>query len=320
VSILEKYTHLQINLVFTRDSTEPLVYDILQLNVLQTGCPMFRLATRGLRPPVYTQKSICGHYVFKKENNHGILKLLTKHLKTLRQPTTSFALLWTHQKYTHLQINVIFTRDSTESLVYDILQLNVLHTGRLPDEPIGAKPVVASFSSGTILEIPQYVFLDETAHTGLLTAHDRFQPSCLSQLGRCSSRVSVSLVFYLNLNSAKFANQTHLYTHPNSTYLFEPIRFLIQILIKNRVKRLKLRRAKRLKPSPKPESLRLDTRNSSTAHYRFRSSWGSPPRRSFRVSVNSMFHLNTNLTDFDKYTSLVFTGDATKSLFMISCN
>ncbi|KER33728.1 hypothetical protein T265_00416 [Opisthorchis viverrini] len=33
-------------------------------------------------------------------------------------------------QYTHLQINLVFTRDLTESLVYDILQLNVLHTGR----------------------------------------------------------------------------------------------------------------------------------------------------------------------------------------------
>ncbi|KER20725.1 hypothetical protein T265_10779 [Opisthorchis viverrini] len=38
--ISEKYTHLQINLVFTRDSTESLVYDILQLKVLYTGCLM----------------------------------------------------------------------------------------------------------------------------------------------------------------------------------------------------------------------------------------------------------------------------------------
>ncbi|KER21648.1 hypothetical protein T265_10070 [Opisthorchis viverrini] len=35
------------------------------------------------------------------------------------------------EKYTHSQITLIFTRDSTESLVYDVLQLNVLHTGRL---------------------------------------------------------------------------------------------------------------------------------------------------------------------------------------------
>ncbi|KER21735.1 hypothetical protein T265_15022, partial [Opisthorchis viverrini] len=42
--VFEKYTHLQINLVFTRDSTESLVYDILQLNVLHTGHLMFQLA------------------------------------------------------------------------------------------------------------------------------------------------------------------------------------------------------------------------------------------------------------------------------------
>ncbi|KER25430.1 hypothetical protein T265_07111 [Opisthorchis viverrini] len=33
--------------------------------------------------------------------------------------------------YTHLQITLVFTTDSTGSLVYDILQLNALHTGRL---------------------------------------------------------------------------------------------------------------------------------------------------------------------------------------------
>ncbi|KER29273.1 hypothetical protein T265_04111 [Opisthorchis viverrini] len=33
-TVFEKHTHLQINLVFTADSTEPLVYNILQLNVL----------------------------------------------------------------------------------------------------------------------------------------------------------------------------------------------------------------------------------------------------------------------------------------------
>ncbi|KER25288.1 LOW QUALITY PROTEIN: hypothetical protein T265_14237 [Opisthorchis viverrini] len=52
----------QITLVFTRDSTESLVYDILQLNVLHTG-------------------------------RHMIQKLLTRLRKTLRQPTTGFALL-----------------------------------------------------------------------------------------------------------------------------------------------------------------------------------------------------------------------------------
>ncbi|KER33227.1 hypothetical protein T265_00913 [Opisthorchis viverrini] len=41
---LEKYTHLQINLAFARDSTEFLLYDILQLNVLHTGCTTHKVA------------------------------------------------------------------------------------------------------------------------------------------------------------------------------------------------------------------------------------------------------------------------------------
>ncbi|KAG5444341.1 hypothetical protein CSKR_113204 [Clonorchis sinensis] len=36
-----KYTHLEINLVFTRDSSESLVYDVLQLNALHMSCLMF---------------------------------------------------------------------------------------------------------------------------------------------------------------------------------------------------------------------------------------------------------------------------------------
>ncbi|KER19073.1 LOW QUALITY PROTEIN: hypothetical protein T265_15673, partial [Opisthorchis viverrini] len=72
-------------------------------------------------------------------------KLLKRLLKTLRQPTTGFALLEAHQaqprisvnlmfyvnpnwtvfqKYTNLPINLVFTRDLTESLGYDVLQLN----------------------------------------------------------------------------------------------------------------------------------------------------------------------------------------------------
>ncbi|KER28598.1 hypothetical protein T265_04641 [Opisthorchis viverrini] len=42
---------------------------------------------------------------------------------------------WTvFEKYTHLQINLVSKRDQTESLVYDVLQLNVPHTGRLTTE------------------------------------------------------------------------------------------------------------------------------------------------------------------------------------------
>ncbi|KAG5455058.1 hypothetical protein CSKR_109924 [Clonorchis sinensis] len=44
--------------------------------------------------------------------------------------------------------------------------------------------------------------------------------------------------------------------------------------------------------------------NSSTAHDRFRPSWSSSGRRSPRVSVNLMFYLNPDWTDFEKYTHL----------------
>ncbi|KAG5450534.1 hypothetical protein CSKR_101698 [Clonorchis sinensis] len=44
--------------------------------------------------------------------------------------------------------------------------------------------------------------------------------------------------------------------------------------------------------------------NSSTAHDRFRPSWGSSGRRSPQVSVNLMFYLNSNWTVFEKYTHL----------------
>ncbi|KAG5454618.1 hypothetical protein CSKR_106010 [Clonorchis sinensis] len=66
--------------------------------------------------------------------------LLIRLLKIFRQPTTDFDLLGVHQfnpnwtdfdKYTQLQIILVFAGDSSQSLVYDVLQLNVLHTGRL---------------------------------------------------------------------------------------------------------------------------------------------------------------------------------------------
>ncbi|KAG5454532.1 hypothetical protein CSKR_104886 [Clonorchis sinensis] len=44
--------------------------------------------------------------------------------------------------------------------------------------------------------------------------------------------------------------------------------------------------------------------NSSTAHDRLRPSWGSSGTCSPRVSVNLMFYLNPNWTDFEKYTNL----------------
>ncbi|KER32096.1 hypothetical protein T265_01722 [Opisthorchis viverrini] len=61
------------------------------------------------------------------------------------------------------------------------------------------------------------------------------------------------------------------------------------------------------------------TENSSTAHDWFSPSWGSSGRRSPRVSVNLMIHLNPNRTVFDKYThlkiNLVFTRNSTENGF-----
>ncbi|KAG5453783.1 hypothetical protein CSKR_113839, partial [Clonorchis sinensis] len=44
--------------------------------------------------------------------------------------------------------------------------------------------------------------------------------------------------------------------------------------------------------------------NVSTAHDRFRPSWGSSGRRNSRVSCNLMFYLNPNWTVFKKYSNL----------------
>ncbi|KER31930.1 LOW QUALITY PROTEIN: hypothetical protein T265_12885 [Opisthorchis viverrini] len=76
-TVLKKYTHLRISLVFTRDSTESLAYDIPRLNVLHT-C---RLLARYSR--------YCSIF--------SLSKLLARLVKTLRQPMSAFALLETHQ-------------------------------------------------------------------------------------------------------------------------------------------------------------------------------------------------------------------------------
>ncbi|KER27495.1 hypothetical protein T265_13779, partial [Opisthorchis viverrini] len=118
----EKYTHLQINLVFKKDSTESLVYDILQLNVLHTGCRRVfsNLLSHpfGTKLPCYQKKAQELGYSrptavtsTQKEAwpNHQSPRLLRKTsvgkwprstnrlLKIHRQPTTGFALLGAHQ-------------------------------------------------------------------------------------------------------------------------------------------------------------------------------------------------------------------------------
>ncbi|KER20589.1 LOW QUALITY PROTEIN: hypothetical protein T265_15285, partial [Opisthorchis viverrini] len=72
--IFEKYTHLQIDLIFTRDSTETLVYNNLQPKVLHTGRLMFHLARYSRYRSIFSQRN-----------------LLIRLLKTLRQPTPSWS-------------------------------------------------------------------------------------------------------------------------------------------------------------------------------------------------------------------------------------
>ncbi|KER32632.1 hypothetical protein T265_01319 [Opisthorchis viverrini] len=71
-------------------------------------------------------------YFRKGNTNHhnisiSVIKTYCQNLNTYDLKTeTTFI-----EKCTQLQINLVFTGDSSESLVYDVLQLNVLHTGHL---------------------------------------------------------------------------------------------------------------------------------------------------------------------------------------------
>ncbi|KER24444.1 hypothetical protein T265_07874 [Opisthorchis viverrini] len=86
--LFEKYTHLKINLVFARDSAEPLDYDIRQLNVLHTGRLMFQL-TR-----------------YSKSHNRRSPRVSVNPMSHLNPNRTKLA------NYTHLQTNLVL-RDST---------------------------------------------------------------------------------------------------------------------------------------------------------------------------------------------------------------
>ncbi|KER26342.1 hypothetical protein T265_14023, partial [Opisthorchis viverrini] len=86
------------------------------------------------------------HYVFMKKTSHKVAQnYLTAHDRfypswgssgrcSSRVSVNLMFMFYLNsnctvfEKYAHLQINFVFTRDSTESLVYGILQLNVLHT------------------------------------------------------------------------------------------------------------------------------------------------------------------------------------------------
>ncbi|KAG5450664.1 hypothetical protein CSKR_108786 [Clonorchis sinensis] len=56
LSTFDKYTQLQINLVFTEDSSESLVYGVPQLNVLHKGCLMFQLVGYSRYRSIFSQR------------------------------------------------------------------------------------------------------------------------------------------------------------------------------------------------------------------------------------------------------------------------
>ncbi|KAG5448040.1 hypothetical protein CSKR_106591 [Clonorchis sinensis] len=56
--------------------------------------------------------------------------------------------------------------------------------------------------------------------------------------------------------------------------------------------------------------------NSSTTNDRFRSSWGSPDRRSPQISVNLMFYVNPNWTDL--HDPKIQTSTFSKSILLVA--
>ncbi|KER33621.1 hypothetical protein T265_00512 [Opisthorchis viverrini] len=103
-----KYTQLRINLVFTGDSVEPLVFMIFfnRMCCTQVASCFSWFDIRDITV-----------YFHEGSDSQGCWKLFDS-----PQPVSPSCLGF---------ISLTSTGDSIESLIYDVLQLNVLHTGRL---------------------------------------------------------------------------------------------------------------------------------------------------------------------------------------------
>ncbi|KAG5447150.1 hypothetical protein CSKR_107956 [Clonorchis sinensis] len=195
-----------------------------------------------------------------------------------------------------------------------------------------------------ILESTIKFFMKETTHKvaeNPSTAHDRLRPAWGSS-GRCSPRVSVNLMFYLNPNWTGFDKYTHLlinlvFTGNSSRLIVQLVRYLSYHSIfsyrKLLTRFLKTLRqpttgfalngkilfwlAKSEQPDQSWKLLRSVNsvcnikhathkvaENSSTTHDRFCPFWDSLGRRRPRASVNLMFYLKPNCTELAKYTHL----------------
>ncbi|KAG5453811.1 hypothetical protein CSKR_112380, partial [Clonorchis sinensis] len=158
--------------------------------------------------------------------------ILIRLLKTLRQPTTGFALLGAHQlqtikqesktliciSFTKLNIHLLLERVSLNFHGYSltVTQIQANATKRLHKfrdrshfsrdaERVYEKTCYSHASS-----VVSTVTLERSVAGNSSTAHDRFRPSSLGSSGRRSLRVSVNRMFYLNPNWTVFENYTHL--------------------------------------------------------------------------------------------------------------
>ncbi|KER33118.1 hypothetical protein T265_12694, partial [Opisthorchis viverrini] len=175
-------------------------------------------------------------------------------------------------------------RDSTEPLVYDILQLNMLYRGRL--------------TSWLKLHTRLMKALRQpTTGFALLGAH---------QVGE------FPLTFYLSSNFQAIHSFAISHIVPTETCLCAA-----HSAVKYHKREIQLSRRATWMSVNRRNTLLQRLPKNPAAHGRFRPSWGSSGRRSLGASVNGMFHLKQNWTCFDKYshvnTNLIWTGHSNEA-------
>ncbi|KER33185.1 hypothetical protein T265_00884 [Opisthorchis viverrini] len=228
-------------------------------------------------------------------------KLLTRLLKTLRQPTTSFVLLGVHQ------IGAVPEFPSTLNRYIRWAQSSGFY------QPyVFLEPKLHECKGERSLERE---FTDQKVHGSSPTSASRLPLSRLGQPGSIPALVTTGKLFSL----------FYLYTgfYPYRWYPSLQL-FVLKVCVP-------LKEGNHQSTAGRPNITQTDDDTycvqcgevcsadmNDNAHDRFRPSWGSSGRRSPRVSVNLMIYLNPNCTVFEKSThlqiDLVFTRDSTESL------